>query len=186
MSALLVDPATLPVNHIPSPKKGDCYDYYFRYINLVPANTAGKVMVDQVKELQSLFGGLSEADSLVLTPPYTWSLRQVLGHLGDGERVFGYRAARLAAGDTTPLPGFDQDVLVAGMNYHAVPIPTLLAEWLHLRLTNIMLFSHLQPEQYLRRGTVDGKPMNVSAAAGVIPGHVEHHLTIIRKRLGKH
>lgn len=183
-SSLQLDIGPLPVANIPKAAPGDCNEYYFRYINLVPSSTAGAVMVKQIEQMQQLFGGLSQNASMSITPPWTWSLRQVLGHLCDGERVFGYRAARLAANDPTPLPGFDQNVIVDGMNYQAVPIDVLLNEWLGLRLSNIMLFAHLRPEQFKNQGTVDDKPMNVTAAANIIVGHIEHHLAIIRKRIG--
>ena len=176
---------SLPSSEIPSPATGDCHDYFFHYINLVPANAAGRVLVEQIGPMQSLFGNLSEAASQSITPPWTWSLRQVLGHLCDGERVFGYRAARLAAGDPTPLPGFDQNVIVDGMNYQDVPIAVLLNEWIGLRLANIMLFSHVKPEQYAARGVVDGNPMTTGAAAYALAGHIEHHLAIVRKRVEK-
>jgi len=182
---LTLELGSLPITSIPPPKAGDCIDYFFRYIRLVPENLAGQLMVEQIRQVQNLFGGLSEAASIAVTAPWTWSLRQVLGHLGDGERVFGYRAARFAAADPTPLTGFDQNVIVDGMKYQKVPIEVLLSEWIGLRLANIMLFSHLRPEQFSLKGTVDGNSMTVSAAAYVIAGHVEHHLAIIRQRLGK-
>lgn len=176
---------SLPLVAIPTPVTGDCNEYFFRYINLVPAGQAGTMLISQIDQLQQIFGNMTESSSLEVTSPWKWNLRQVLGHLGDGERVFGYRAARVAAGDSTPLPGFDQDILVEGMQYQHVAIPTLLQEWIGLRLANIMLFSRLRTEQFSYRGTVDNNPMNVTALANSIVGHVEHHLGIIRKRLGK-
>lgn len=174
---------SLPQIAIPYPAAGDCNEYFLRYIKLVPSGQAGSMLVSQIDQLQQLFGNMSESASLEVTSPWKWNLRQVLGHLGDGERVFGYRAARIAAGDTTPLPGFDQDILVEGMQYQNVSIPTLLYEWISLRLANIMLFSRLRTEQFINRGTVDNNSMTVSALANIIAGHVEHHLAIIRQRV---
>ncbi len=176
---------SLPQIAIPYPKSGDCNEYFLRYIKLVPSGQAGSMLVSQIEQLQHLFGDMTESASLEVTSPWKWNLRQVLGHLGDGERVFGYRAARIAAGDATPLPSFDQDVLVEGMQYQNVAIPTLLKEWIGLRLANIMLFSRLRAEQLNNRGTVDGNPMTVTAAANIIVGHIEHHLNIIRQRVKK-
>lgn len=174
---------SLPKIAIPTPSAGDCNEYFTRYIKLVPSGQAGAMLISQIDQLQQIFDNMTESKSLEVTSPWKWNLRQVLGHLGDGERVFGYRAARIAAGDATPLPGFDQDILVEGMQYQNVSIPTLLNEWIGLRLANIMLFSRLRTEQFSNRGTVDNNPITVTALANIIVGHVEHHLAIIRQRV---
>ena len=175
--------AYLPVTVIPSAVAGDYHEYFFRYLHLVPPHSAGRMMVEQLDEMQTIWGSLTEERSTQVTPPWTWSLRQVLGHLCDVERVFGYRAARLASNDATPLPGFDQNIMVDGLQYNTVLVSSLLQEWLCLRWSNILFFAHLQPAQYALRGNVDGHPMTVAAAAGVIAGHIEHHLRVVRHRV---
>ena len=131
---------------------------------------------------KQLFGGLSEAQALHRYAPGKWSLKQLLGHLADGERVFGHRAFRFSRADATPLPSFDEDAYVANATFDTRPVAELLEEFLHLRAANIILFRSLPSEAWDRRGEASGKPVSVSALAFVCAGHVRHHLGIVRER----
>lgn len=174
----------LPQLQIPTPAVGDYLEYFHRYIQLVPAGEAGRLMVSQLQETQTLYGNVSEEKSLEIPPPYGWTLRKVMGHLCDVERVFGYRAARLAAGDTTALPSFDQTVMVDGMPYSSIPLAKLLEEWRLLRHGNIHLFERCSPAMYQNAASVSDHRMTLAAAANIIVGHMEYHAVIVRKRLG--
>ncbi|HMP79697.1 MAG TPA: DinB family protein, partial [Pirellulaceae bacterium] len=118
-------------------------------------------------------------------PPFTWSIKQVVGHLIDCERVFGYRAARFAAGDDTPLPSFDENLMVAEMDYQQVPLPELIDEWRDLRRANLRFYQRLSPQHWERRGDSAGNALSVRAIGFILVGHTIHHLKIIRQRLGK-
>jgi hypothetical protein len=166
------------------PNSGDYVPDFERYINLVPAGDIAAFLDDQLKRTQTIFKPLSEAQSLVLHAPYTWTLKQVLGHVIDGERVFGYRALRLARHDPTPLPGFDEHVFMESADFNAWPIAEQLEEFSALRRSHVLLFQHLSPAAWDWRGTVLGQPATCRALAFVMAGHMEHHLAIVKKRLG--
>jgi len=168
---------------IPCPEPSDYHPYFHTYIQHVTQGRAGQMIIDQLGQMQDLFGRLSESDSLAIQSPWTWSLRQVLGHLIDVERVFGYRFVRIASGDEVSLPGFDQNILVDGQHFGSVSINLMLEEWLGLRIANVRMVSRIPASQFANSCLVDGHRMTASAAACVIVGHVEHHLVVVRKRV---
>jgi hypothetical protein len=174
---------TLQPCSIPNPVQGDYHSYFHTYIQHVPEGRAGGLLVEQLGQMQDLFGRLTESESLAIHSPWTWSLRQVLGHLIDVERVFGYRFVRIASGDSVPLPGFDQNVLVDGQQFGSVCVPAMLEEWLGLRIANVRMIGRIPASQFANACMVDGHRMTASAAACVIVGHVEHHLIVVRKRV---
>jgi hypothetical protein len=166
------------------PTSGDYVPDFERYINLVPAGDIAAFLAEQLKRTQTIFESLSEAESLVVHPPYAWTLKQVLGHVIDGERVFGYRAMRLARLDPTPLPGFDENHFMEAADFNAWPMAELLEEFASLRRSHVLLFQHISPDAWDWRGTVLGQPSTCRALAFVMAGHMEHHLGIVNKRLG--
>ena len=157
--------------------------YFGNYISLVPNRPLLDQMNDQIAEVKRVFAPVAEARSNQIDAPYTWSLKQVLGHVIDGERVFSYRALRIGSGDLTPLPGFDQDAMVAGMDYTQVAFDELLDEWIHLRKSIVAMFSRFDERALQHIGSSDGKPVSARAIAYIIVGHTIHHLEIARKRL---
>jgi hypothetical protein len=114
--------------------------------------------------------------------PGKWTIRQIIGHLGDGERVFSYRALRFSRGDGTPLAGFDENDYVAAAPFQRVPIEDLLSELENLRRGTIYLFQSLDEEALMRRGEANGKETTVRSLAFIIAGHEHHHLEILRTR----
>ena len=134
-------------------------------------------------QLRTLLSAADPAELDKLHAPYTWTIKQVLGHLIDTERVFGYRAARFATGDDTPLPGFDQDQFVANMDYSAVPFSRLLDELDYLRKGHLLMFSRFDGACWTQMGQADGKQMSTRAAAYIMAGHIRHHQRIVEKRL---
>ncbi len=154
-----------------------------RYIGLVPGGDVLKILAEQLGRTQALLQPLSDAQSLALHSPYTWTLKQVLGHLTDSERVFGYRALRLARNDATPLPGFDENQFMQFADFNSSPMPDLLEEFTFVRRGHLLLLRHLSPQAWQWRGTVVGHPTTPRALAYVMAGHLEHHLAIIKTRL---
>ncbi|HEV8072444.1 MAG TPA: DinB family protein [Planctomycetaceae bacterium] len=155
-----------------------------RYIHLVPDGDVAELLDKQLARVQSLLEPLSDAQSLILHAPYTWSLKQVLGHLTDCERIFGYRALRLGRHDATRLPGFDENQFMQFADFNASPMKELLEEFAAVRRGHLLLFRHLSPSAWEWRGTVIDHAMTPRALAYVMAGHVEHHLAIMKKRLG--
>jgi hypothetical protein len=132
-------------------------------------------------------GGLTEQlqkNALTKHAPYTWTIKQVVGHITDCERVFAHRALWIARNNTTPLSGFDETEFMAAANFDRQPIPELVEEFEHVRKSHLLLFKHLTPEAWLRRGTVCEHAATVRAFAWAIAGHAKHHLDILHKRLG--
>jgi DinB superfamily len=166
------------------PALGEFAPDFARYIDLVPAGDVVAVLADQLKRTQAIFEPLSEARSLTVHPPYAWTLKQVLGHVTDGERVFGYRALRMARQDATPLPGFDENLFMNTADFNSVPMADLLDEFACLRRSHLLLLNYVSAEGWQWKGTVLGNPATCRAMAFVMAGHMEHHLAIVKKRLG--
>lgn len=157
--------------------------YYGKYIALVSEANVLAVLESQLGEMVSLFGAIPEPQAGVLHAPYTWTIRQVLGHVSDGERVFAYRALRIARGDATPLPGFDENQYALAAEFKSLPLRTLTEEFESVRRATLSLFRNLSDEAWLRRGTANGQPVSVRALAYIMAGHARHHMAIVRKRL---
>ena len=155
-----------------------------KYIELVPDGDILSLLTSQLAELLKLLSGLSAQQSLVHHAPYTWSIRQVVGHMSDCERVFGYRALRFARNDTTPLATFDETAFMQAANFDRWPLEELLREFEHVRRSNLLLLAHLEPQAWQRAGVALDHPATVRAMAYVMAGHVKHHLDILRRRLG--
>ncbi|MFT7631177.1 MAG: hypothetical protein ACI87E_002213 [Mariniblastus sp.] len=165
----------------PSPQ--EYLDYFEAYISLVGEGNIIEILESQVSTIRAELDELDAESASVLHPPYTWTIKQVIGHCVDTERIFGYRACRFAAADGTALPGFDQDAFVNNTDYTRVDLPDLIDELEYLRRGNVAMFKRQTPESWLRQGAGDGKSMSVRAAAYIMAGHITHHLKIIQERL---
>jgi DinB superfamily len=153
------------------------------YISLVPDGDLLAILTDQAEELKRLVGGLTDEQALVHHAPHTWSTKQVLGHLADCERVFGYRAMRVARSDATPLSGFDENAYMRAVDFDRYPVAELLEEFALLRRSHVFMFRHLADDAWLRSSEVNGHAMTARAVACVMAGHMQHHLIILRNRL---
>jgi hypothetical protein len=166
--------APLPAEYAP---------YHVKYISLVPEGDIIATLGRQLEELLSLLRGLPDDRAVLRQPPYTWSIKEVVGHVVDAERVFAYRAMRFARNDATPLPGFEQDDYVRSANFDAVPLANLVSEWEHVRRANICFFRNLDPDAWLRHGRASDNNVSVRALAYIMAGHERHHTEILRKRV---
>ncbi|MFT3787727.1 MAG: DinB family protein [Tepidisphaeraceae bacterium] len=153
------------------------------YTRLVIETDVVGAMLEQRHELLSLFEPLGDQALNTLHPPYTWTLRQVLGHIIDTEHVFGYRALCFSRGDRQPLPGFDQEPYVAQGEFTNRSLPSLLRQWSGLRDAHLEMFRHMAEPAWSKRGPAAGVEWSVDDLARAIVGHARHHLTIVRKRL---
>ena len=165
------------------PADGDFVPYAAAYVNLVPEGADPRaVLRTQGGEVHALFAGLTDAQAETTYAPGKWTLKEVLVHLMDTERIFAYRALRFARGDEQELRGFDQDGYVAHSGANARPLAGLLAEYAATRAATLALFDGFTEEQLVRRGTANGGPATVRALLFLAPGHEQHHLNIIRER----
>ena len=115
-----------------------------------------------------------------------WSIREVVGHVVDTERIMGYRACCVARGETASLPGFDENAYVQNASFDACPLPELLDELAVVREGNLALFRHLDAGAWSRVGTANAHPISVRALAYVMLGHPRHHLAVLRERYLPH
>jgi hypothetical protein len=153
------------------------------YVRLTPDGDIQTILETQLTEMLGLLGELPEAESLVRHAPYAWTIRQVVGHLTDCERIFGYRALRIGRGDATPLAGFDENQYMQAVDFDRYPLAELVREFEHVRRSHLLLLRHLEPAAWLRRGVVRDGPASTRAFAYVMAGHAKHHLDIVRQRL---
>lgn len=167
------------------PHPDEYFEYYRGYIQLVPAGGLWDLLAQQVDEVPALFAGVSDSAASVPHPPYTWTLKQVVGHLIDAERIFANRLHRFAAGDFQALPGMEQDPYIAHQDFESPPLIDLIDELVHCRQANLLLIRRTKPQAWDYRGVASGHPITVRALAYILAGHIRHHLQIVRKRLGR-
>lgn len=156
--------------------------YYGTYIGKVPDGDLRAMLASQLAETLALIRSISESRGGHRYAPDKWSIKGVLGHLADSERIFSYRALRIGRGDTTPLPGFEQDDYVPMGNFDARTLRDLADELAAVRQATLHLFAHLDQAAFERRGTASGKPVSVRALAYIIAGHELHHVGILKTR----
>lgn len=165
------------------PAEGDFLPYAAGYINLIPADADPmEALRRQPQEIHAVFAGLSEVQTEKEYAPGKWTLKEMLLHQIDTERVFAYRAMRFARGDGQNLPGFEQDDYVTNSAANSRAVSNLLAEYDATRAATLALFESFTEEQLNRRGTANGGPTTVRALLYILPGHERHHLNIIRER----
>lgn len=155
------------------------------YVDLVPEEDIIDTHERQLAEVLALLRPVSEDVGNVRHPPYTWSVKEVVGHLIDSERIFGCRALRFARGDTTPLPGFDENVYAPAAESDRCRLSDLVAEFEAVRRSHVLMLRHLPEAAWTRIGEANGNPVSVRALAYIMAGHVRHHLAILRRRLGR-
>ncbi|HEX8330011.1 MAG TPA: alpha/beta hydrolase-fold protein [Hymenobacter sp.] len=177
--------ATSAPSHMPiaRPSEGDFLPYAAGYINQVPDGADPREALRAVgAEFHAIFDQLSEAQAEKSYAEGKWTLKEMLQHQIDTERIFAYRAMRFARGDSQNLPGFDQDQYVANSGANARPVASLLNEYDATRASTQALFDSFTEEQLDRRGTANGGPTSVRALLFIVPGHELHHLHLIRER----
>lgn len=158
-------------------------EFYAGYTRLVPEDDVLKVLEQQLAEISDFWRRIPESEAAVIHPPYSWKIRQVLDHLVDGERIFGYRLLRIARGDSTPLPGFDEHFFAEASEERPAPLADIIASFEALRRANILLIRNLPESAWNRVGTMSDSPITVRALAYILAGHIRHHDVILRQRL---
>jgi hypothetical protein len=169
---------------IARPDPSEYVPYYGRYIDKVPGDDALASLATQIEDSLRLLRGLDEARALHRYADGKWSVKEVVGHLCDAERVFAYRALRFGRGDTTDLPGFDETLYVPAGAFDRRPIADLADEFECVRRASIALFRSFDDAALIRRGLANGQPVSVRGLAWIIAGHERHHVGLLRERYG--
>ena len=164
------------------PEKNEYFHYYETYVSLVNETDIVVAFESQSDELSELFDSISEEKSAFAYAEGKWSIKELVGHLIDGERMFGYRALRISRGDETPIEGFEQDGYVENAPFNDYGFSDLAEELKLVRKANILFFKHLKENDWKRMGTASGNPVSVRALAYIMVGHVRHHTNILRDR----
>jgi hypothetical protein len=164
------------------PDPSEYPEYYTPYVALAPEEEILPALEHNLVELLGLFSSIGEARGDFRYAPGKWSIKQLAGHLTDCERVFGYRALRMARGDATILPGFDHDAYVAAAGFERRPLSDLAVELAHLRRANLVFFRSLSEEEWSRRGRTQAGEFSVRAFAYILAGHERHHRKVLQER----
>jgi len=164
------------------PDRTEAAEYYFTYINQVPDGEICEVLGRQREETLALLSGISSDRSLHRYAPEKWSMREVVGHVNDCERLFVFRALWFARGFDSELPSFDQNIAVPESGANERSWGSLLDEFRSLRASTVTFFESLPPNAWARRGVASGNPFTVRALAHIAAGHVAHHTTILKQR----
>ncbi|MEX2570907.1 MAG: DinB family protein [Gemmatimonadota bacterium] len=169
---------------IPKPTAEEYAPFYAGYIATVDRSDVIEVLDEQPSRLRARCAALDEESARYRYGPDKWSIKEVIGHLADSERVFAYRALRIGRGDATPLPGFDEKPYVAAAGFDRRPLASLIGEFAAVRASSLILLRSFGSEVWELRGVASDAPVSVRALVHIMAGHVEHHLSILRERYG--
>jgi len=164
------------------PAETEYAPYYQSYVNQVNENDVIAVLRSELDDLDVLLDRVPNDKETYAYAEGKWTIRQMIGHLIDGERVFGYRAFCIARGEKQNLPGFEQDDYLQTAPYNNIDLEDLLSEMRLVRLSNIAMFRTLDEEAWQRVGLANNNEVTVRAIAFIMAGHVRHHMNILRER----
>ena len=168
---------------ITSPSLDEYAPYYSGYIQYaIQRNDVLAALPQQIDEIKSALGKLTDKQALFRDAPKEWSIKEVVGHLNDVERVFSYRLLRISRNDPTPLPGFEQDDYVREAGFDNYSLADLLGEFEHLRRANIIAINNMKEEAVDHRGTASGHPVSARALIYMLVGHVDHHMASLHEK----
>jgi hypothetical protein len=164
------------------PQTAEYDPYYQKYISLVPEEDILTALAAQTGELAALFDNVPDEKGTHSYGDGKWTVKEVLSHLIDGERMFAYRALRVARGDKTPIEGFEQDGYIEKSHANRRPIAELIKEFTLLRNANLMFFKNLEAGDWIRIGIANGVEVSVRSLAWIMVGHIRHHVSILQDR----
>lgn len=164
------------------PEATEYAPYYGKYVSLVADTDILTSLSRQLDETLALLASISEEQAGYRYAPGKWSIKQLVGHVIDTERIFGYRALRFARNDKTPLQGFEQDDYIREASFDDYTLSDLASEFAHVRRSSLSLFKHLNKEAWERKGVASNNEVSVRALAFIIAGHELHHMNILRNR----
>ena len=164
------------------PARGEYAPFYQPYLDAVPDGDIVKTLREGLEATLFALRAVPEERAEHRYAPGKWTLREVLGHILDTERVFSYRALRIARGDATPLPGIEQDDYVREGRFERRPLGELIEEYEFVRRANLLLFNSFDENELGRQGTASGHGVSVRALVWIVAGHERHHLNTLRDR----
>jgi uncharacterized damage-inducible protein DinB len=167
---------------IPRPQADEYLAYYGKYIERVPDGDLISILREQLMDTVALLRGVSADKADSAYGPGKWTIKEVVGHMIDVERVMAYRAVTFARNDTTDLPGFDENNWVPAANFGARTLGDLLEEFQVVRASTIHFAKHLDDETLKRRGKANGAAVTVRALLYIIAGHERHHVALLKER----
>src|SRR3979490_871186 len=179
---MLEEIAAPPALTIARPLPGEYAPYYDRYISLVADNDILTTLDEQRRQTLLGLSGRSEADGDFRYAPEKWSAKEVLGHVCDTERVFAYRALRIARADATPMEGFEQDDYVRNGPFANRSLADLLEDYIAVRRATFSLLRNLDEPAWFRRGIANKNEVSVRGLAYIIAGHELHHRRILEEK----
>jgi hypothetical protein len=164
------------------PEKAEYPTYCEGYVSRVPDGDIVATLGKQLEETLALVGSIPEARGDFRYAEGKWSIKELIGHVIDSERVFAYRALRFGRGDATPLSGFEQDDFVRGADFDKRSLSDLASEYEHVRRATISLFANLDERAWNQRGAANDNEVSVRGLAFIVAGHERHHVEILRTR----
>jgi hypothetical protein len=164
------------------PLKNEYPNYYEPYVNLVPEGDLVEILKKQLQKTINLFESISEDDGLIRYAPGKWSIKELLGHIADTERIMSYRLLRVSRGDQTPLAGFNENDYVAAAQTNVLPIEKILNDFISTRNATITLIQNTPIGAWETTGNANGMEITTRAIAYIIAGHQMHHCNIVRER----
>ncbi len=164
------------------PAAGEHGAYYAKYISLVAGDDVVNSLESQRRETLVLLSSLTDADGDSRYAAGKWSVKEVLAHVNDTERIMSYRALRIARGDKTPLPGFEQDDYVKAGEFDRMSVEDLLEEYIAVRRATLSLLRHFDEAAWQRMGVASENPTSARALAYIIAGHELHHRRILEEK----
>lgn len=166
------------------PRPDEYAPSYEPYVARVPEDDVVTALEGQSGEIAAALSSVPPDRETFRYAPGKWTVREVVGHVLDSERVFGYRALAIARGETASLPAFDENEYARTAGHDRTPLPSLLEELTHLRASHVAMFRHLDDEAWGRVGTANARSVTPRALAYVLVGHGRHHLAVLAERYG--
>lgn len=164
------------------PQQDEHAPYYSLYIDQIASDDIVSVLSSQLTDTLAIIRTIPEEKGVYRYAEGKWSIKELIGHIIDTERVFAYRALRFARNDAKPLEGFDQDPYILNANFDSCSLADLAAEFEHLRKANVYMFANLAAEAWSRTGLANDNKISVRALAYILAGHEKHHIDILQKR----
>jgi len=157
--------------------------FYQTYMDCVEDRNIFEQLENQVSDLREILDTVSPDVANEIHEPYTWTIKQVIGHMIDAEKIFGSRLHRFGCGDLQPVPGMDHLPYVSNMEYDQIPLASLTDELESTRRSNLAFVKRLPPSAWDNSAAADGNLISVRALVYILVGHINHHLKIVRKRI---
>lgn len=173
---------SLPAIAIGRPEPGEYTPYYERYISLVSGTDILGTLDAQRRQMMLLLSSRDDVDGDFRYAPDKWTAKQVLGHVCDTERIFAYRALRIARGDRTPIEGFEQDDYVRNGPFTQCPLAEIIEDYIAVRRASLTLLRNLDEPAWTRRGIANNNEVSVRGLAYIIAGHELHHRRILEEK----